>query len=287
MLQPRIVRPEVTAHIVRTFGLHLRKGLGQNFLVDAQVLADIVDAAALHTGEAVLEVGPGIGTLTQALAETGAAVTAVELDERLVAVLHQTLAGYDNVRIIHGDVLRWPISREINGPFKVVANLPYYITTPVLMHFLTGTLPVTVLVAMVQKEVAARMAAAPGGKDYGALSVAVQYHAVPTVVRTVPARAFLPPPAVESAVVRCTVRDVPPVAVAEKTLLFRVVKAAFGQRRKTLANALKGAGLPAADVAEILDAAGIDGRRRGETLSLAEFALLANAWYARRQKADM
>lgn len=284
MLHPQIVKPDVTAHILRTFGLHPRKGLGQNFLIDGQVLASIVDAAAIQPGEAVLEVGPGIGTLTQALAEAGAAVTAVELDEHLVAVLHKTLAGYDNVRIIRGDILRLPIAREITGPFKVVANLPYYITTPVIMHFLTGALPVTMLVAMVQKEVAARMVAAPGGKDYGALSVAVQYYTEPTLVRIVPARAFLPPPAVESAVVRCVMRRQPPVMVSEEALFFRVVKAAFAQRRKTFANALKGIGLPAATVAAILAAADIDGRRRGETLSLAEFARVAEAWWIQREQ---
>lgn len=279
MLHPQIVRPEVTAHILHAFGLGLRKKLGQNFLIDQQVLAGIVDAAAIQPGEAVLEIGPGIGTLTQALAEAGAVVTAVELDDRLVAVLHETLAGYDNVRIIHGNILKLDIAREISAcPFKVVANLPYYITTPIIMHLLTHRLPLSRLVVMVQKEVARRMVATPGGKEYGALSVAVQYYTQPELVFTVLPQAFLPPPAVESAVVRCAVRQQPPVTVRDEAVFFRVVKAAFAQRRKTFANALKAAGLSAAASQTILARAGIDGQRRGETLSLAEFAAVAEAW---------
>ncbi|MDT8903690.1 16S rRNA (adenine(1518)-N(6)/adenine(1519)-N(6))-dimethyltransferase RsmA [Anaeroselena agilis] len=279
MLKPRIAKREVTLHILRAFGLHASKRLGQNFLVDEVVVDSIVAAAGVTPGEAVLEIGPGIGTLTQGLLEAGAQVVAVELDRRLVEVLADTLAGYDGVRVVHGDILKIDISREMaTAPFKVVANLPYYITTPILMGILEQRLPVSVLVTMVQKEVAARMVAAPGGKDYGALSVAVQYYTAPEIAFYVPPRSFIPAPAVESAVIRCAVRERPPVEVTREATFFRVVKAAFAQRRKTLANALKAAGLAAGEVAAIMAASGIDGGRRGETLSLAEFAAVANAW---------
>ncbi|MCX7780877.1 MAG: 16S rRNA (adenine(1518)-N(6)/adenine(1519)-N(6))-dimethyltransferase RsmA [Negativicutes bacterium] len=278
MIRPVIAKRETTLHILKAFGIQMSKKLGQNFLIDEQVVADIVRAAGVKPGDAVLEIGPGIGTLTQGLAEAGAHVVAVELDRQLIGVLAKTLAGYENVRVIHGDILKVDISREIAAKScKVVANLPYYITTPIIMKLLEDRLPIEVLVTMVQKEVAERMAAAPGGKEYGALSVAVQYYTEPQIVLNVPPAAFIPPPAVESAVIRCVVREKPPVAVNEK-LFFRVVKAAFAQRRKTLNNALKGAGIPTDIVAAILNAAGIDGARRGETMTLDEFAAVANAW---------
>jgi len=193
-------------------------------------------------------------------------------------VRRETLAGYEDVRVVHGDILKINIPQQMAiAPYKVVANLPYYITTPILLLLLEQRLPVSVLVAMVQKEVAQRMVAAPGGKDYGALSVAVQYFTVPEIVLTVPPYSFIPAPAVESAVIRCTVRERPPVEVADEEAFFRVVKAAFAQRRKTLANALKAAGI---DAAAVLAAAGVDGGRRGETLSLAEFAAVTNAYKA-------
>jgi 16S rRNA (adenine1518-N6/adenine1519-N6)-dimethyltransferase len=279
MIRPQIAKRDVTLHILKAFGLQTSKRLGQNFLVDENVVANIVAAAAIEPGDAVLEIGPGIGTLTQGLAEAGAAVTAVELDARLISVLGQTLAGYDNVRLVHGDILKVDISREMTKvPYKVVANLPYYITTPILMRLLEQRLPISLLVTMVQKEVAERMVAVPGGKDYGALSVAVQYYTQPEIVFTVPPGAFIPAPAVESAVIRCIVRSSPPVVVADERMFFRTVKAAFAQRRKTLANGLKAAGLTPAAATEVLAAAGIDGTRRGETLSLAEFAAVADAW---------
>lgn len=278
MLKPRIAKREVTLHILRAFGLHVSKRLGQNFLVDEAAVDAIVAAAGVQAGDAVLEIGPGIGTLTQGLLEAGAKVVAVELDQRLVGVLRETLAGYEDVRVVHGDILKIDIPREMAAaPYKVIANLPYYITTPILMLLLERRLPITVLVTMVQKEVALRMVAAPGGKDYGALSVAVQYYTAPEIVLSVPPRSFIPAPAVESAVIRCTVRERPPVEVVDEAAFFRVVKAAFAQRRKTLANALKAAGI---DAAAVLAAAGVDGGRRGETLSLAEFAAVANAWVA-------
>lgn len=278
-IKPRIAQKEVTLHIVKTFGIHMAKKLGQNFLIDGNVVDGIVAAAQVKAGDTVLEVGPGIGTLTQGLAEAGAEVTAVELDRRLLDVLAKTLEGYDNVKVIHGDILKIDISREINKEkYKLVANLPYYITTPIIMKFLEERLPVELLVTMVQKEVAQRMVAKPGGKDYGALSVAVQYYTEPEIMFIVPPKAFIPAPAVESAVIRCTVRTVPPVQVASEKMFFRVVKAAFAQRRKTLANGLKANGLDKAAVEKVLAQAGIDGTRRGEQLSLDEFAAIANAW---------
>lgn len=278
-IKPCIAQKDVTLHILRTFGIHMSKKLGQNFLIDANVVAGIVSAAGIKEGDPVLEIGPGIGTLTQGLAEAGAAVTAVELDRRLLDVLGKTLDGYENVKVIHGDILKIDISREINQEkYKVVANLPYYITTPIIMKFLEERMPVEVLVTMVQKEVAERMVAKPGGKDYGALSVAVQYYTEPEIMFIVPPQAFIPPPAVESAVIRCTVRSVPPVIVSSEKMFFRVVKAAFAQRRKTLANALKAAGLIKEELEQVLTQARIDGGRRGEQLSLEEFAAIANAW---------
>ena len=278
-IKPLIAQKEVTLHILKTFGIHMSKKLGQNFLIDSNVVDGIVSAAKVCEGEPVLEIGPGIGTLTQGLAEAGAEVTAVELDRRLITVLGKTLEGYDNVRVIHGDILKIDISREINKErYKVVANLPYYITTPIIMKFLEERLPVELLVTMVQKEVAERMVAKPGGKAYGALSVAVQYYTEPEIMFIVPPQAFIPSPAVESAVIRCTVRTAPPVEIVSEKMFFRVVKAAFAQRRKTLANGLKAAGLIKEDLEQVLTQAGIDGGRRGEQLSLAEFAAIANAW---------
>ncbi|SDF01183.1 16S rRNA (adenine(1518)-N(6)/adenine(1519)-N(6))-dimethyltransferase RsmA [Sporolituus thermophilus] len=283
MIQPKIAKRDVTLHILKTFGIQTSKKLGQNFLVNEQVVDGIVAAAAVKPGEAVLEIGPGIGTLTQGLAEAGANVTAVELDRQLLDVLAKTLAGYDNVRVIHGDILRIDISREIKAEkFKVIANLPYYITTPIIMRLLEERLPVELMVTMVQKEVAERMVAAPGSKDYGALSVAVQFYTQPEIMFIVPPQAFIPAPAVESAVIRCIVRPEPPVSVTDEKAFFRVVKAAFAQRRKTLANALKGGGIAKDVVADMLRRTGIDGSRRGETLTLAEFAALANAWTAQQ-----
>jgi 16S rRNA (adenine1518-N6/adenine1519-N6)-dimethyltransferase len=279
MIQPVIANRDVTLHILKTFGIHMSKKLGQNFLVDEQVVDGIVAAANLKTDDTVLEIGPGIGTLTQGLAETGARIVAVELDRRLIEVLGRTLSGYENIQLVQGDILRIDITREVAAEkYKVVANLPYYITTPIIMGLLEQRLPVELLVTMVQKEVAQRMVAKPGSKTYGALSVAVQYYTEPEIMFTVPPSSFIPSPAVESAVIRCTVRREPPVIIQSEKIFFRVVKASFAQRRKTLANSLKTAGLDTEKVRNILNAAGIDGSRRGETLSLQEFADIANAW---------
>lgn len=278
MKQPAIANKDVTLHILKRFGIRMSKKLGQNFLIDERVVQNIVEAAGIQQGDTVLEIGPGIGTLTQGLAEAGANVTAVEIDRRLLDVLAKTLEGYENIKIVHGDILRIDIEKEVAAPrYKVVANLPYYITTPIIMGLLEAHMPVEVLVTMVQKEVAQRMVAVPGTKDYGSLSVAVQYYTRPEIMFVVPPAAFIPPPAVDSAVIRCTVREKPPVDVNEK-IFFRIVKAAFAQRRKTLFNTLKTTGVPLDDLKIILEKAGIDGGRRGETLSLEEFAAIANEW---------
>ena len=227
--RPVIANPQVTRHIMKVFNLRAAKKLGQNFLVDAGIVQGIVDAAEAGPGDRILEIGPGIGTLTQGLAESGAEVTAVELDKKLPAVLAETLAGYDNVTIVPGDILKVNI-RELMGdqPFKVAANLPYYITTPILMALLEQHLPITVLVTMVQKEVALRMVAKPGSKVYGALSVAVQYYTRPRIAFDVPPRSFIPAPEVDSVVIVCDVREKPAVTVKSEKMFFRVVKAAFG-----------------------------------------------------------
>ena len=279
MLESVIASPEVVHYICKRFDIKMSKKLGQNFLIKRGIVDEIVHAAELTPGEPVLEVGPGIGTLTQGLAQSGADVTAIELDRRLLEVLDTTLASYDNVRIIHGDVLKLDVPSIMNHkPFKVVANLPYYITTPIIMSLLESKLPIERLVVMVQKEVALRMVAKPGIKDYGALSVAVQYYTEPDIVLDVPPKSFLPAPAVTSSVIRCVLRDKPPVDVIDEKLFFRVVKVGFAQRRKTFANTMKTTGLSKDRIEELLAKANIDGQRRGETFTLQEFADVANAW---------
>ena len=278
---PVIADPKVTRHILGAFHLRASKRLGQNFLVDRSVVQGIVDAAELSPEDTILEIGPGIGTLTQGLAETGARVVAVELDKKLPAVLAETLRGYDNVTIVPGDILKLHIPEILalreGERFKVVANLPYYITTPIIMTLLEQRLPIERLVTMVQKEVAVRMTARPGSKDYGALSIAVQYFTVPCMVMDVPPRAFMPAPEVTSAVIACHVQEVPTVRPQDEKLFFRLVRAAFGQRRKTLLNALTGAGLSKEMSRAGLAAAGIAENMRGEQLSLADFARLSDA----------
>lgn len=279
MNKPVIANTEVTNYILRRFNLHADKKLGQNFLISEDVVRRIAAAAELAEGDAVLEIGPGIGTLTQALAETGADVTAVELDRRLLPVLDKTLEGYTNVRVINADVLELNVNEAMGGKtFKVAANLPYYITTPIIFALLEKKLPVERMVVMVQKEVAERMTAAPGGKEYGALSVAMQYYTEPELAFIVPPDCFIPRPSVDSAVVVCKNRTTPPVDVCDEKLFFKVVKAAFSLRRKMLSNALKNMGITAQQAQEWLALAGIDPKRRGETLSLQDFANLTNTF---------
>lgn len=281
MIESIIASPEVVHYICKRFDIKMSKKLGQNFLIKRGIVDEIVKAADLQEGEPILEIGPGIGTLTQGLAQSGANVTAIELDTRLLEVLDTTLAQYSNVTIVHGDVLKLDVPSIMNNePFKVVANLPYYITTPIIMSLLESRLPIERLVVMVQKEVALRMVAKPGTKDYGALSVAVQYYTKPDIVLDVPPKSFLPAPAVTSSVIRCVLRDKPPVDVVDEKLFFRVVKAGFAQRRKTFANTMKTTGLSKDRIEELLAKANIDGQRRGETFTLQEFADVANAWAA-------
>lgn len=279
MDKPIIASPQVTQHILNRFKLRADKKLGQNFLIDENVVHQIVAAAELSEADTVLEVGPGIGTLTQGLAESKARVVAVELDTRLLPVLATTLNGYDNVRVVHGDILKVNIMEEVGAPsFKVCANLPYYITTPIIFALLEKRLPMERLVAMVQKEVAERMAAQPGGKEYGALSVAIQYYTEPKIAFIVPPTSFIPAPAVDSAVIVCKRREKPPVEVCDEGLFFRVVKAAFSLRRKMLSNSLKNMGIKSEQVAKWLELAGVDGKLRAETLSLEDFAKLTNSF---------
>ena len=279
MDKPIIASPQVTQHILNRFKLRADKKLGQNFLIDENVVRQIVEAAELSEADTVLEVGPGIGTLTQGLAESKAKVVTVELDTRLLPVLATTLEGYDNVRVVHGDILKVNIMEEVGAPeFKVCANLPYYITTPIIFALLEKRLPMERLVAMVQKEVAERMAAQPGGKEYSALSVAIQYYTEPEIAFIVPPTSFIPAPAVDSAVIVCKRREKPPVEVCDEGLFFRVVKAAFSLRRKMLSNSLKNMGIKSEQVAKWLELAGVDGKRRAETLSLEDFAKLTNSF---------
>ena len=267
---PIIATPSATRHILKKFKLRAVKGLGQNFLIDADIVRRIVEAAEISANDEVLEIGPGIGTLTQGLLEAGAHVTAVELDKKLPAVLKETLAGYENFRLVEGDILKIDLAELMPRSFKVVANLPYYITTQILLTLLEKNLPVTKIVTMVQREVAERMTAAPGSKIYGALSVAVQFRAEPHIAFEVPPKSFLPPPEVTSAVVVCNVRKLP-FEVVDEDFFVKVVRSAFAQRRKTLLNSLTGAGFNR----EKILASGIDTSRRAETLSLEEFANLA------------
>ena len=284
MDKPIIASPQVTNHILHRFKLRADKKLGQNFLIDENIVRNIVAAAELSDKDTVLEVGPGIGTLTQGLAESGASVVAVELDKRLLPVLDTTLEGYDNVRIVNGDILQVDIMQTVGvDEFKVCANLPYYITTPIIFALLEKRLPMERLVAMVQKEVAERMAAKPGGKDYGALSVAIQYYTEPEIAFIVPPSSFIPAPSVDSAVIVCKRREKPPVEVCDEALFFRVVKAAFSLRRKMLNNSLKNMGIKGEQVAKWLELAGVDGKRRAETLSLEDFAALTNPFAASKE----
>jgi 16S rRNA (adenine1518-N6/adenine1519-N6)-dimethyltransferase len=275
----------MTAH-----GIRPQHKLGQNFLTDARVLDGIVEASRIGPEDLVLEIGPGLGTLTQRLARAAGRVVAIELDQNLVGILKKTVVDYQpNVEVIHGDANRIDLHKLLGERLpagkkaKVAANLPYYITTPLLMRLLEERLPLDHICVMVQREVADRMTAPPGGKDYGALSVAVQYYTEPSIAVQVGRGAFLPPPEVESAVVAMKVRSTPPVD-APHDEFFRVVKAAFGQRRKALGNALAaGLGLDKANVQEALHLAGIDPIRRGETLSLEEFANLTRKIVTMRQ----
>lgn len=277
-----LATPAATAETIRHFGIRPRRRFGQHFLVSQRALDLIMEAANLSPADSVLEIGAGLGTLTVALAERAGSVTAVELDAALIPPLQMAAGHRPNVHIVQGDILELMEEGLPSSFSKVVANLPYNIASLLIVRFLEAPLGLSRMVLTVQREVAARLAASPGGKDYGALTVAVQYRAGVTVVGRVPPTAFYPPPDVESAIVRMDVRPQPAVAVADERGFFAVVRAAFGQRRKTLRNALATLGIDPAEAEAACREAGIDPRRRGETLSLHEFAALSEAVQRKR-----
>lgn len=274
--------PQNTIAVLQKYNFVFQKKFGQNFLIDSHVLEKIVDAAQITRQDCVLEIGPGIGTMTQYLAESAREVVAVEIDRALIPILQDTLSAYDNVTVRNEDIMRVDVGqivRERNQgrPIKVVANLPYYITTPIIMSLLESHVPVQSITVMVQKEVADRMQVGPGTKDYGALSLAVQYYARPEVVARVPANCFMPRPSVDSTVVRLTRYQKPPVEARDEKHLFALIRASFNQRRKTLANGLaNGVGIPRDQVTAALQEMGLPATVRGEALTLEQFATLSN-----------
>lgn len=281
---PTLGNPQNTIEILQKYQFSFQKKFGQNFLIDTHVLDKIIRAAEITKEDMVLEIGPGIGTMTQYLAEAAGKVIAVEIDRNLMPILSETLSMYDNVRIINEDVLKLDIRKlaeeENQGrPIKVVANLPYYITTPIIMGLFEGQVPVESITVMVQKEVADRMQTGPGSKDYGALSLAVQYYAKPYIVANVPPNCFMPRPKVGSAVIRLTRHDTPPVQVKDEGLMFEIIRASFNQRRKTLANGLNNSSrlsYPKEVIAEAVEKLGKGPSIRGEALTLEEFARLSD-----------
>lgn len=281
-MNKRLSSHSATMDLVKKHGFKFTKSLGQNFLIDDNIVDKIVAGAGIGPGDKIIEVGPGIGTLTREMASRAQNLMAVEIDKNLIPILADTLGDYDNVKIVNEDIIKADIRGLIDenlggGPVKLVANLPYYITTPIIMRFLEENINVTDIVVMVQKEVAERMNAQPGGKDFGALSVAVQYYCDTEIVAKVPRHLFVPQPNVDSIVIALRVRPERKYKVDDEDLYFKVVKAAFGQRRKTLLNSISSMGNLAKDqVKEALEEAGIDPKRRGETLSLDEFAILSN-----------
>lgn len=279
-----LVNPKNTIEILRKYNIHFQKKFGQNFLVDEHVMRKIIKAAHITEDDCVLEIGPGIGTMTQFLCEAAGKVLAVEIDRSLIPVLENTLSEYDNVSVICGDILKQDIralSEKYNHgrPFKVVANLPYYITTPVVMGFLEKDTEVESITVMVQKEVAERMQAVPGSKAYGALSLAVAYYAEAYIAANVPQNCFIPRPNVASAVIRLTKYSKPPVEVKNKELMFSIIRASFQQRRKTLCNGIKNSAelnYRREDVENVLMKMGLESDIRGETLTLAQFAQISD-----------
>lgn len=276
--------PENTIRILQKFDFHFQKKFGQNFLIDPHVLERIIAAANITQEDFVLEIGPGIGTMTQYLCEHARTVMAVEIDRNLIPILEETLHSYDNVTIVNDDILKLDIleiAEKYNGgnPIKVVANLPYYITTPIIMELFESHVPLESVTVMVQKEVADRMQAGPGTKDYGALSLAVQYYSSAEIVANVPPNCFMPRPKVGSAVIRLTCHRERPVSVQDENFLFRIIRASFNQRRKTLQNGLgNDASLPISkeQAAAAIEALGWSSTVRGETLTLEQFAALAD-----------
>lgn len=285
MSKPTLGNPQNTIEILQKYNFTFQKKFGQNFLIDTHVLDKIIRAAEITKEDMVLEIGPGIGTMTQYLAEAAGKVVAVEIDKNLIPILSDTLSAYENVTIINEDVLKLDIQKLANEenqgrPIKVVANLPYYITTPIIMGLFENHVPVESITVMVQKEVADRMQTGPGNKDYGALSLAVQYYAEPYIVANVPPNCFMPRPKVGSAVIRLTCHEQPPVEVKDERLMFDIIRASFNQRRKTLANGLNNSdklSFSKEEITEAIESLGKGSSVRGEALTLEEFAELSNS----------
>ncbi|SEN82549.1 16S rRNA (adenine1518-N6/adenine1519-N6)-dimethyltransferase [Mesobacillus persicus] len=284
-----IATPVRTRQILDKYGFSFKKSLGQNFLIDTNILNRIVDHANITEASAAIEVGPGIGALTEQLAKRSKQVMAFEIDQRLLPILEDTLSPYDNVKVIHQDILKADVQKYIDEELAgiedimVVANLPYYVTTPILMKLLEERLPIRGIVGMLQKEVADRISARPGTKEYGSLSIAIQYYTKAETVMIVPKTVFIPQPNVDSAVIRLTILDEPPVKVIDEDFFFQVTRASFAQRRKTILNNLTSQ-LPdgkqkKAEIQSALSEAGIEESRRGETLSIEEFGRLSDALY--------
>ena len=281
---PTLGNPTGTIEVLKKYNFNFQKRFGQNFLIDSHILEKIIDSAEITKDDCVLEIGPGIGTMTQYLAESAGEVIAVEIDKSLIPILADTLSAYDNVTVINEDILKVDIRKLVEEknqgkPIKVVANLPYYITTPIIMGLFESHVPLKSITIMVQKEVADRMQVGPGTKDYGALSLAVQYYAKPKVVAYVSPECFIPKPNVGSAVIRLERYAEPPVEVEDEAFMFRVIRAAFNQRRKTLANGLGNASdlsVTRQQTQDALEALGFSPSVRGEALTLEEFARLSN-----------
>lgn len=290
---PTLGNPKNTIEILNKYKFVFQKKFGQNFLIDEHVLSKIIRSAEITEDDFVVEIGPGIGTLTQYLAASAREVAAIEIDDALIPILEDTLSAYDNVTVIHEDVLKvdlCKLAEEKNGgkPIKVVANLPYYITTPIIMGLFENHVPVESITIMVQKEVADRMKTGPGSKDYGALSLAVQYYAKPELVANVPPNCFMPRPRVGSAVIRLTRHTEVPVEAEDEKLMFQIIRASFNQRRKTLVNGLGNAPelhIPKEMTTEVLDEMGLSASVRGEALTLAQFAELSNCILEKRKNA--
>lgn len=291
---PTLGNPKNTIEVLNKYKFVFQKKFGQNFLIDEHVLGKIIRSAQIAEDDFVVEIGPGIGTLTQYLAASAREVAAIEIDDALIPILEDTLSAYDNVTVIHEDVLKvdlCKLAKEKNGgkPIKVVANLPYYITTPIIMGLFENHVPVESITIMVQKEVADRMKTGPGSKDYGALSLAVQYYAKPELVANVPPNCFMPRPRVGSAVIRLTRHTEVPVQAEDEKLMFQIIRASFNQRRKTLVNGLGNAPelhIPKEMTAEVLDEMGLSASVRGEALNLAQFAELSNRIVKKRTKKE-
>ena len=285
MTRPYLGNPKYTIEVLQKYNFAFQKRFGQNFLIDTHVLEKIIEASKITKDDFVLEIGPGIGTMTQYLAEAAREVVAVEIDKTLIPILeNDTLKDWDNVTVINEDILKVDIAalaQEKNGgkPIKVVANLPYYITTPIIMGLFENHVPISSITIMVQKEVADRMQVGPGTKDYGALSLAVQYYARPQIIANVPPNCFMPRPKVGSTVIRLTRYSEPPVATENEQLMFRLIRASFNQRRKTLANGLNNAPdlhYTKEQIAQAIEALGVSASIRGEALTLQQFAKLAD-----------